>query len=117
MNLLAQAGAPPPGPRGISIFPVFAQGGKVPTTPGELITRLLPNIIVVSGVIFFAVILYGGFMLITMAGGNASPQEGAKAKNTITYGFLGFLLVVSAYFILQILKVMTGVDLLNPPVT
>lgn len=83
--------------------------------PGILISTLLPNLLILAGVIFFLLILGGGFMLIHGAGKESSPQDKAKAQAAITYGVIGFLLVVSAYFILQIVGVITGVDFINPP--
>lgn len=82
---------------------------------GSAITTLLPNLLIFAGVIFFLLILGGGFMMIKSAGGDANAQDAAKAKNAVTFAVIGFLLVISAYFILQILKMTTGVDFLNPP--
>lgn len=84
-------------------------------SPGQLISLLLPNVIIVSGIVFFVMILFGGFGMITSAGKQSSPQEMAKSKNAITYGVIGFLLVVSAYFILQIVSTIMAVNLMNPP--
>lgn len=81
---------------------------------GELITTLLPNVLVVAGVIFFLLILGGGFALVVGAGGEGNAQSAAKAKAAVTYGVVGFLLVVGAYFILQMVGVLTGVNFINP---
>jgi hypothetical protein len=35
----------------------------------------------------------------------------------VTYGFIGFLLVVSAYFILQLISTIIGVNFINSPIT
>ena len=83
------------------------------STPGQIINKLLPNVIAAAAVIFFVLILGGGFTLVKNAGSQASPQDTAKAKAAITYGVIGFLLVVSAYSILQIVKLITGIDFLN----
>jgi len=85
------------------------------TSPGAFISALLPNIIVVAGTIFFFLIIGAGFSLIIGAGQQKSPQEMAKAKAALTWGVVGFLLVVASYFILQIIQAMLGVDLLSPP--
>lgn len=83
-------------------------------TPSILISTLLPNILVLAGVIFFALILFGGFGMIVGAGKEANPQSAAKSKAAVTYGLVGFLLVISAFFILQIIETITGVDFINP---
>ena len=86
------------------------------TTIGQLLSTLLPTVIAISGVIFFLLILLGGFQMVRSAGGSPSPQETAKAKAAITYGLIGFLLVVTAYSILQILGVITGITFTNLPI-
>jgi hypothetical protein len=85
---------------------------------GSLISTLLPNVIVLAGVILFGIILYGSFKLIIEAGKNQSPQAIQKAKDYLTFGVIGFLIVFSAYFILQIVSLMIlgNGNLINSPV-
>ena len=92
-----------------TFFGSHTNAGVATSDVGKLISTILPNIIVLAGVIFFFLILFGGFGMIIGAGHNASPQEAAKAKAALTYGLVGFLLVVSAYFILQMISTATGV--------
>lgn len=88
------------------------------STLGGVISILIPNVIVVCGILFFLLILYGGWQLITLGGQwNLSPQKVTQAKTMTYYGAIGFLLVISAYFILQITGVITGIDFINSPVT
>lgn len=84
--------------------------------PGTLISTLLPNILVLAGIIFFALILLGGFGMIVGAGHEANPQSAAKSKAAVTYGLIGFLLVISAFFVLQIINTITGINFINPPI-
>jgi hypothetical protein len=88
--------------------------GHIGNSPGDLISTLLPNIIIIAGVIFLFLIVGAGFSMIIGAGSQKSPQEAAKAKAALTWGIIGFLLVISAYFILQAVQYMLGVDLLSP---
>lgn len=81
---------------------------------GSIISRVLPNIIVAAGLVFFILILGGGFMMIKNSGGNSSPQDAAKAKSAVTFALIGFLIVVGAYFILEIITAITGVDFISP---
>lgn len=82
-------------------------------TPGGLISSLLPNILVIAGLVLLLIIIYSGFNLLSDAGlPETSPnlQRFANHRNALTYGILGFLIVISAYFILQIVGFSTGVD-------
>lgn len=77
---------------------------------GTVVSKLLPNAIIAAGVIFFFLILGSGFMMIKNSGGEHNPQDAAKAKNAVTFSVIGFLLIVSAYFILQIVGSIFGVE-------
>lgn len=81
---------------------------------GALITSLLPNLLIGAGVIMFALMFVGGFMIIRGAG-NDDAKQAAAGKSAVTSAVIGFLLVIGAYFILQVLKVLTGIDFLTPP--
>ncbi|MDO8488223.1 MAG: hypothetical protein Q7S31_02815 [bacterium] len=85
------------------------------TTVGGLISSLLPNIMILAGVTFFGLIVGGGFSLIAGAGKDGSAQDKAKAQAAVTYGVVGLLLVVSAFFILQIVGVVTGINFIENP--
>lgn len=89
-------------------------GVKNINSVGALVSVILPNVMIAAGVIFFLLILGGGFGMIKSAGAEANPQMAAKAKAAVTYGFAGFLIVVTAYFILQLVQTATGVNLNNP---
>ena len=78
------------------------------SSPGDFISNLLPNIIIAAGIVFVVLIIVSGFQIISNAGGG-SPQSLAKNKQSLFYGTIGFLIVISAYFILQIVSVsLTG---------
>jgi hypothetical protein len=77
------------------------------------LTVLLPTIIIISGIIFFFWIMIAGWGVIASAGEEASAQDKAKAKAALTYAVVGFLLIVSSYFILQIVQTITGVKFIN----
>lgn len=91
---------------------VWKGGSGIGSSPGAFISALLPNIIIVAGIIFFFMIVGAGFSLVVGAGAQKSPQEAAKAKAALTWGVIGFLLVVTSYFILQAIQTMLGVTLL-----
>lgn len=84
--------------------------------PSLLISILLPNVFIGAGIIFLIIIIAAGWKVVGSAGQESSAQEKAKASAALTYSVIGFLLVVSAYFILQILGVITGVDFIHPTI-
>jgi heme/copper-type cytochrome/quinol oxidase subunit 4 len=82
-----------------------------------LITVVLKNAIIVAGVLLLLLIIYAGYQLIILGGQYNPPERVARAKALVTYALIGFLLVVSAYFILQIVSTITGVNFMNANVT
>ncbi len=89
--------------------------GGVDANIGTLITSLLPNALIGAGVIFFFLMVGAGFSMISSSGKD-DAKAAAQAKATITFSVIGFLLVISAYFILQAVGVITGIDFLKTPV-
>jgi len=59
-----------------------------------------------AGIVLFIVITTGGFKLL-ISSGDAKKLE--MAKKTITTGILGLVIIVSAYLILKVIEVVTGV--------
>jgi len=80
-------------------------------TLGDYITPLVSFAVVGAGVIAFLLFLGGGIAMIAGAG---NPQQQEKGKAALTAGVIGLALVVSAYWIVQIVQVLTGINLLNP---
>jgi hypothetical protein len=105
-----------PGPINLSdcYFNAHPGAKTLGTSPGSLISLLLPNIIVIAGVVLLMVVVVSGFFVIQDAGDNVSAQDLAKRKNIFSASLIGFLLVLSAYFILYIVGKITGVNFINP---
>jgi hypothetical protein len=102
---------PPPAHAAVSIQKVYLLATN--KTLSRYITPLLKASIVGAGVIAFLLFLGGGFTMITSAG---NPQDQQKGKSAVTAGVMGLVLVVSAYWIVQIIGVLTGIDLLRPDI-
>ncbi|MEK7163969.1 MAG: hypothetical protein AAB768_02375 [Patescibacteria group bacterium] len=82
--------------------------------PGILITVLLPNALMVAGIIFFIWMIAAGWAFLGSAGREANAQEKAKAQAALTYAVIGFLLIITAFFILQIIEKVTGIKFIRP---
>jgi energy-converting hydrogenase Eha subunit E len=81
-------------------------------TPAPLINSLLKNSLTIAGVIFLALILIGGLGMIIGAG-NSDPKKAESSKKTLTSAAIGFAVVFCAYFIIQIIQVITGLNILG----
>lgn len=78
---------------------------------GVLLSKLLPNVFVIAGIIIFFFILLGGFTMITSAGNPDKQKEGSQM---ITGAVMGFAVIFGAYWIVQLLELILGVNILNP---
>jgi ABC-type antimicrobial peptide transport system permease subunit len=77
----------------------------------DLISAILPNIFVLAGLIIFLYFVFGGFLVISSAGGD--PQKAEQGKQVITQAALGFAIIFSSYWIIQIIQILTGIPILN----
>lgn len=75
-----------------------------------LINNILPNVYIAGGLIVFFMIVFGGFTIIANAGNPDKMKEGTK---TITSAIIGLLVLFASYWIIQIIQVVTGVQILN----
>jgi hypothetical protein len=81
------------------------------STPGGIISRALSNFIFpIAGIILFAVLLLGGFQMLSGATNSKSLEEG---KQRITSAIIGFIILFAAYWIAQLLELIFGIRILS----
>ncbi len=79
-------------------------------TPASLLNAFVPKIMVLAGVIFFILLIVSGFQIIMHAGSGDAKQM-SKWKDTLKAAVIGFLIIISAYWIMQIIQNVTGVKI------
>ena len=72
-----------------------------------LFTNALQAIIPITGLVFFAMLIVGGFKYLT-AGGD--PKKASAATSTLTKSVIGIVGVIVAWLILKFVSNFTGVD-------
>lgn len=87
-------------------------GDKFPDV-GSLLGVFLRNSLTVIGIILLILLISGGIMYIIGAGNN-DPKKAAQAQALLTDALIGFAVVFLAFFIIQIIQVLTGLNILNP---
>ena len=81
---------------------------EVYDSPAFLVNLIISNIFVLGGIIFFLFLIIAGFKFIT--GG----QKGAEdAKSIIQTALIGFIIMFAAYWIIQIIALLTGINILG----
>ncbi|OGL52307.1 hypothetical protein A3K55_01525 [Candidatus Shapirobacteria bacterium RBG_13_44_7] len=77
-----------------------------------LVSLFLRGALTLSGLILLVLIIVGGLGFIANAGGD--PKKLAQSQAVVTNAVIGFLIVFLAYFIIQLIEVITGLNILNP---
>ena len=96
----------------VEIGSLFSQS-VIPATFGGLVSTVVKNAFVLAGVVSFVLLIIGGFGIISGAGGgDAKKME--QAKGTMTAAIIGLLLVIGSVFIVRVISVITGVDIMSP---
>lgn len=73
--------------------------------PAFLVNLIVDNLFVFAGIIIFLLIFYAGFKFISQ--GVKGKEE---AKGIISAAVVGLVLMFTAYWVLQIVKTLTGTD-------
>lgn len=91
---------------------LFSPAHAFPTV-GKLVSVIVQNAFVLAGIITFVLLIFGGFGFIVGAG-EGDTKRVEQAQKTITGAAMGLLIVVSSYWLVQVLEKITGVPLLSP---
>jgi hypothetical protein len=78
-----------------------ANPNSTSTPPGAFISNFYQFALMIGGILAFGVIVYGGIRYMTSAG---NPSGQSEAKEWIYAALLGLLLLVGAYFILEVIN-------------
>ena len=90
----------------------IGQAGSGYETIGGFISSILPNVYIGAGLILLFLLLFGGLTTII---NSDNPEAQDKGKQAITSALIGFLIIFASYWIIQIIQVLTGIKILNPP--
>ena len=76
---------------------------------GDLISKFLPAILGIAGFVTVIIIIVSGIQFITSSG---NPEAAAAARGRLTFAIIGFIIIVLAFAILQIIdKIFLGTNI------
>lgn len=84
-------------------------------SPGALISIILKNVYMIAGILLFVLLIFGGISIILGAGQN-DPKKAGQGQKAATAALVGFLVIFASYWIIQIIEVLTGIEILNPSI-
>jgi uncharacterized membrane protein len=78
---------------------------SVYNTPATLVNTVVTNLFAITGLVLFIMIFIAGFKFVTKG------KDGMEdAKKIMTNALIGFIVMFSAYWIIQIVSLLTGVN-------
>jgi len=83
---------------------------KQDLTLGEIVSGLLPYLFAGAGLLLLLYLLLGGFQLMTSGG---DPKKTQEAKGKITNALVGFIIVFIAYWLVQIVGKILGIEIIT----
>lgn len=97
---------------GVPIEEIFPFAKNFPTF-GALINVLLPNALLIAGLILLIIIIIAGFGIMQSAG-SGDAEGAAKGKKALTYAVAGFVIIFTAFWIVKLIEFITGVKIFDP---
>ena len=82
------------------------------TDIGKLVSIIVSNAMVIAGIILLFFMVFGGISMIAGAG-NQNPDQVAKGRQAVTSALIGFIIVFAAYWIVQLIGAITGINILG----
>lgn len=73
-----------------------------------LFQRFLSLALTLAGIATFIMLIVGGFKYLTSGG---DPKQVQSASQTITMAVVGLVAIIGAWFVLDLLGIITGLDL------
>ena len=87
-------------------FPDFTFLGEQGTI-GNIVSEFIKYLFPLAGILLLLYLLLGGFSLMT-SGGDPKAVQGAKSK--ITNALIGFVIIFAAYWIVQLVASILGLE-------
>ncbi len=75
---------------------------------GSLVNIIVSTVMLVAGIVFLGMIFYAAFIMLTSTG---DPEKVAQGRNIITFGFIGLLIMLSAFLVVKVVEYFLGIDL------
>ncbi|RJR15718.1 hypothetical protein C4579_01415 [Candidatus Microgenomates bacterium] len=100
----------PPAYAQVPIASAFPPAQAFPNV-GSFVNVLVKNVLLIGGIVGFAMLIYVGYRYIESGGNEKATQQNQEAFTAI---IIGLIIMFVAYFLVQIAETITGVQLLNP---
>jgi branched-subunit amino acid transport protein AzlD len=76
----------------------------------SFLSSLLPNVYIIAGVILLFLTIGSGFAIMNSTN---DPQKKSQGSKALTAAIVGFLILFSSYWLIQIIQKITGIPILD----
>jgi di/tricarboxylate transporter len=104
------AGFPSPS-RAVDIGKEYGSSVNALSDVGKIVTSVSSSLYIAAGVVLLVLVLWGGLEIVRGAGSDDRDQVG-KGQKIIGAAVSGFLLIFISYWIIQIIELLTNVNIL-----
>lgn len=80
-------------------------------TIGQVVTVVVNNAFVIAALLAFIFILIAGFGI--LVGGAGDPKKAEQSKQMATYAVVGFLVIIFSFWIVQLIGMLIGKNILE----
>ena len=81
-------------------------------TLGDLVGTVVNNAFYLAGFLLIFLVVAGGYKILAAAG-SGDKNSAESGRKTLSAAILGFAIIISCYFIIQIIAAITGVNILG----
>ncbi len=82
------------------------------TSLAMILNVIIPNIILVAGVLLFLMLIYMGFQYMSSDG---NPDKLKKVKATLNMSLIGFGIILASYLLVKLIASLLGIGGPNSP--
>lgn len=83
-----------------------------PANISKFVSGIISTAISIAGIILLFLLIGGGIAIISGAG-KSDPKAVEQGKKTATSALIGFIVVFSAYWIVKLIELITGLSLIS----
>jgi hypothetical protein len=80
---------------------------------GALVNTIVSNAVMIAGIITFFLLIIGALGII-LGAGSSDPKRMEQGSKTLTSAIIGFVVIIAAVWIVQILQKLTGINIMQP---
>lgn len=80
----------------------------------DVVSIVVEAAFAIAGIIVIFMFIFGGITLIASAG-QGNPEGVGKGKKAVTSALIGFIIILTSFWVVRLIEIITGYDFLTSP--